>query len=45
MDKHRDFFSKNPRMRMLISKLDKMSDSKRENHLLKLKNFLKNYKI
>ena len=48
MDKHRDFFLKNPRMRMLISSFDKMSDSKRENHLLKadeFKNFLKNYKI
>ena len=35
MDKHRDFFLKNPRMRMLIISFDKMSDSKRENHLLK----------
>ena len=40
MDKHRDFFSKNPRMRMLISSFDKMSDSKRENHLLKAQKFL-----
>ena len=40
MDKHRDFFSKNPRMKMLISSFDKMSDSKRENHLLQAEKFL-----
>ena len=41
MDNHRDFFIKNPRMRMLISSFDKMSQSKKENHLLKADEFLK----
>ena len=33
IDKQRIFFSKNPRMRMLISTFDKMDASKKENHL------------
>ena len=41
MDNHRDFFIKNPRMRMLIISFDKMSHSKKENHLLKADEFLK----
>ena len=36
MDNHRDFFIKNPKkLIMLISSFDKMSQSKKENHLLK----------
>ena len=30
MDKHREFFLKNPRMRMLVSSFDKMDHSKKE---------------
>ena len=41
MDKQRDFFLKNPRMRMLISSFDKMDISKRETHLITADNFLK----
>ena len=41
MDKQRDFFIKNPRMRMLISSFDKMDISKRETHLITADNFLK----
>jgi deoxyribodipyrimidine photolyase-related protein len=41
MDKQRDFFLKNPRMRMLISSFDKMDISKREIHLITADNFLK----
>jgi len=33
MDKHRDLFSKNPRMRMLLSSFDKMDSVKRMSHL------------
>tara|TARA_B100000965_G_scaffold397025_1_gene412883 strand:- start:183 stop:1661 length:1479 start_codon:yes stop_codon:yes gene_type:complete len=40
MDKQRDFFLKNPRMRMLISSFDKMDPSKRETHLITADNFL-----
>jgi deoxyribodipyrimidine photolyase-related protein len=41
MDKQREFFLKNPRMRMLISSFDKMDISKRETHLITADNFLK----
>ena len=40
MNNQRDFFSKNPRMRMLISSFDKMDANKRESHLLKADQFL-----
>jgi deoxyribodipyrimidine photolyase-related protein len=40
MDKQRDFFLKNPRMRMLISSFDKMDATKRETHLITADNFL-----
>ncbi len=40
MNNQRDFFSKNPRMRMLISSFDKMSSSKQEHHIEKANQFL-----
>ena len=40
MDKHREFFMKNPRMRMLISTFDKMNLDKKSNLLEKAENFL-----
>jgi len=40
MDKHREFFIKNPRMRMLISTFDKMNLDKKSNLLEKAENFL-----
>lgn len=40
MDKHRDFFKKNPRMNMLVSTFDKMSSEKREGHLTAAEKFL-----
>lgn len=42
MDKHRGFFSKNPRMRMLISTFDKMNHEKKTNLLEQAENFLEN---
>ena len=42
MDKQRDFFKKNPRMRMLISSYDKMDVLKKEKLLLNADNFIKN---
>ena len=42
LDKQRNFFSKNPRMRMLVSAFDKMDPIKKENHLLKADEFLNN---
>jgi deoxyribodipyrimidine photolyase-related protein len=42
MDKHREFFSKNPRMRMLISTFDKMNHEKKTNLLEQAENFLEN---
>jgi deoxyribodipyrimidine photolyase-related protein len=42
MNKQREFFVKNPRMRMLISSFDKMDESKRNIHLENAKSFLKN---
>ncbi len=41
MNKQRDFFVKNPRMRMLISSFDKMDESKRSIHLENAESFLK----
>ena len=41
MDKQRDFFIKNPRLRMLINTFDKMDPIKKENHLINGENFLK----
>jgi deoxyribodipyrimidine photolyase-related protein len=40
MDKHREFFKKNPRMRMLISSFDKMNPMKKEKLLVDADNFL-----
>jgi len=40
MDKQRDFFKKNPRMRMLISSFDKMDSMKKEKLLMDADNFL-----
>ena len=40
MDKERDFFKKNPRMRMLISSFDKMDSLKKEKLLMDAHNFL-----
>lgn len=40
MDKHRSFFSKNPRLNMLISSFDKMPVEKRTQHLIVAENFL-----
>ena len=42
MDKHREFFNKNPRMGMLVRTFDKMSAEKREAHLTHAENFLEN---
>jgi deoxyribodipyrimidine photolyase-related protein len=42
MDKHREFFNKNPRMGMLIRTFDKMPAEKREAHLTHAEDFLKN---
>ena len=41
MDKQRDFFNKNPRLRMLISTFDKMNQEKKQQHILNAENFLK----
>jgi deoxyribodipyrimidine photolyase-related protein len=41
MDKQREFFSKNPRMRMLISSFDKMDSLKKEKLLIDADNFMK----
>ncbi|TFG02216.1 MAG: cryptochrome/photolyase family protein [Promethearchaeota archaeon] len=38
---HRDFFEKNPRMRVMTSHLDKMGDDKLKNHIEIAENFLK----
>ena len=40
MDKQRDFFKRNPRMRMLISSFDKMDSLKKEKLLMDAHNFL-----
>ena len=41
MDKHRTFFSNNPRLKMLVSNLDKMPPTKKEAHITNAHNFLK----
>lgn len=41
MDKHRDFFSKNPRLSMLIGNFDKMDKTKQERHLKNATEFFK----
>ncbi len=41
MDEHRDFFLKNPRLGMLVSTFDKMSDEKRGIHLATADKYLK----
>ena len=40
MDKQREFFSKNPRMRMLISSFDIMDSLKKEKLLIDADNFM-----
>ncbi|MGB5358220.1 MAG: cryptochrome/photolyase family protein, partial [Eudoraea sp.] len=40
MDKHRVFFTKNPRLGMLVSMFDKMPVEKREKHLENAANYL-----
>ena len=40
MDKQRDFFIKNPRLRMLVNTFDKMSSEKKENHIINAEKFL-----
>ena len=41
MDKQREFFIKNPRLRMLINTFDKMDPIKKENHLINGEKFIK----
>ena len=43
MNNHRQFFLKNPRMRMLVSSFDKMSSSKKEHHIKKANQFLEKF--
>ncbi|TVQ91625.1 MAG: cryptochrome/photolyase family protein [Bacteroidetes bacterium] len=40
MDKHREFFNKNPRMGMLVKSFDKMPEEKRNQHLKAAEEFL-----
>jgi deoxyribodipyrimidine photolyase-related protein len=40
MDKHRDFFLKNPRLGMLINTFDKMNEDKKQQHLTVANNYL-----
>ncbi len=42
MDKHREFFNRNPRMGMLVRTFDKMPAEKKEAHLKHAENFLEN---
>ena len=42
IDKRRDFFIKNPRMRMLVSNFDKMNSNKKKELLETADNFLQN---
>ena len=42
IDNHRDFFDKNPRMRMLVRNFDKMDIDKRTNLLKSAHSFLEN---
>jgi deoxyribodipyrimidine photolyase-related protein len=41
MDKHRDFFLKNPRLGMLVRMFDKMPNEKRISHIETAENYLK----
>jgi deoxyribodipyrimidine photolyase-related protein len=41
MDKHRDFFLKNPRLGMLIRTFDKMNQDKKEIHFKNAEKFIK----
>jgi len=41
MDKHREFFLKNPRLNMLINTFDKMSPDKKQAHLTNAEKFMK----
>jgi deoxyribodipyrimidine photolyase-related protein len=41
MDKHRDFFSSNPRLGMLLGSLDRMKQNTKENHFKNAETFLK----
>jgi deoxyribodipyrimidine photolyase-related protein len=40
MDKHRDFFLSNPRLRMLIKTFDKMDKKKKQKLLTAAENYL-----
>ena len=40
MDKQRDFFIKNPRLRMLVNTFDKMSSERKESHITNAEKFL-----
>ena len=40
IDTQRDFFKKNPRMRMLVSTFDRMNNEKRINLIEKAENYL-----
>lgn len=42
IDKHQDFFKSNPRISMLYYSFQRMDDKKKENHLGKAEDFLKN---
>jgi deoxyribodipyrimidine photolyase-related protein len=41
MDKHRNFFSTNPRLGMLLSSLNRMKQETKENHFKKAEEFLR----
>lgn len=41
MDVHREFFKQNPRLGMLVNTFDKMPDQKKEFHLNKAEDYLK----
>jgi deoxyribodipyrimidine photolyase-related protein len=40
MHTHRDFFLQNPRLGMLIKTFEKMSEEKKQHHLLTAENYL-----
>ena len=42
INKHRDFFSKNPRLSLMVSSYDKMDASRRENIVSKANEFIQN---
>ena len=43
VDKHRDFFSKNPRLKMMMGSLDRMDNSKRKRIFSAAENFIKDH--